>query len=145
MDLVVEMPTDAIDPLSAEFLPKDFYLPPKPVVLSEIEARGQFNLIHVGSGSKVDFIIRKDRDFSRTEFARRLRVPFSENVDTTSATPEDIILSKLQYYDSGRFEKHLEDIRGILRVSAGVLDIDYIDEWASKLNLADLWKDVTRD
>lgn len=76
MDVVVELPIGAMERLCGEFPPEDFYLPPREVIRSEIDARTQFNLIHVGSGSKVDFIIRKENDFARAEFARRIRVPF---------------------------------------------------------------------
>jgi hypothetical protein len=138
MDVVVELPVDAVEPLASAFPPSEFYLPPREAMLSEIEARAQFNLIHVGSGSKVDLILRKDRTFSRTEFARRIRVPFSDGFDATSATPEDIILSKLEYYRMGESQKHLEDVRGMLRVSGRHLDMRYTREWAGKLGLLDI-------
>jgi hypothetical protein len=35
-----------------------------------------FNAIDPGSGWKVEFIVRKDRDFSRSEFAARHAIEF---------------------------------------------------------------------
>jgi len=135
MDVVVEMSTDAVSGLCRTFPPPDFYLPPAEVIRSEVDARRQFNLIHVGTGSEVDFIIRKDREFSQTEFSRRIRVPFSEQFQASSATPEDIILSKLEFDQSGESEKHLDEIRGILRISENELDMRYLEDWARKLGL----------
>ena len=138
MDVVVELSADSVDRLSREFPPQEFYLPPVETMRAEIESRRQFNLIHVGSGSKVDFIVRKEREFSRTEFARRMRVQFSESLQACSATPEDIILSKLQYYQAGKSEKHLDDIRGMLRISGNDLDMPYLKGWAGKLGLVEM-------
>ena len=46
------------------------------------DERRQFNAIEMQSASKIDFIVRKDRPFSRTEFERRRRVdlPFATAV-----------------------------------------------------------------
>ena len=38
-----------------------------------LRARTQFNVIDPATGWKVDFVIRRDRPFSRAEFARRMR------------------------------------------------------------------------
>ncbi len=79
------------------------------------------------------------------EFARRIRVPFSEKLEASSATPEDIILSKLQSYEIGKSEKHFEDIRGILRVSGGELDMRYLREWSEALGVSEGFRQLTTD
>jgi len=146
MDVVVD-PTAAQALLLAQNFSgdNDFYFPPVEVVLEEVECRGQFNILHVGSGSKVDLIVRKDTEFARTEFARRHPVAFSPERDSTSATPEDIILSKLLYYRMSPSQKHIADIRGILAVSAEELDRLYLQEWIGRLGLADAWHEIAPD
>jgi hypothetical protein len=52
-----------------------------------------------------------------------------------SATPEDLILSKLRDFKAGGSQEHLMDIEGILRVSGAILDRDYIEGWIGKLGL----------
>lgn len=142
MDLVVELSGESVDSLAAAFVPPDYYFPPREAVSSEIAARRQFTLIHVPSGSKVDFIARKDTDFARCEFGRRRRVVFSEALDAVSATPEDIIVAKLRSYASGGSQKHVEDIRGILKVSGHLLDLSYVQDWVERLGLTTIWEGV---
>ncbi|MFM9960057.1 MAG: hypothetical protein ACKV2Q_02395 [Planctomycetaceae bacterium] len=65
-------------------------------------------------------------------------------VDGFSASPEDIILSKMRYYKEGGSEKHLRDIAGILCVWAIDVDRDYIANWAQRLKVSDVWESVLR-
>ena len=144
MDVVLELAAESVDRLAAAFPAGRFYFPPHATVNAEIVRRGQFNVIHVESGSKVDFILRKDSEFSRTEFARRKSVPFTGELEAISATPEDIILSKLRFYEESRSEKHASDIRGMLRVSGDSLDLEYLEGWAARLGLSSAWRAVRR-
>ncbi len=144
MDVVVELPADKIDDLSKRFPSPDFYFPPPNSIRDEISRRGQFNIIHVGSGSKVDLIIRKATEFARTEFARKQKVHFSENLQVDSATPEDIIISKLRYFQMGGSPKHLLDIEGILRISGKMMDREYLQDWIGKLGLGEEWMKVRK-
>lgn len=58
--------------------------------------------------------------------------------------PEELIVKKLEYYDSGRSDKHLRDIDSMLRVSAHSIDRDRIGEYARQLRLAELWEMVMK-
>jgi len=139
MDVVIELPLRKISPLADEFSTEEFYFPPTEAVENDVKRRGQFNIIHVESGSKVDMIIKKATEFAQEEFARKRPVTFSRTFEAFSASPEDIIISKLTYYDEGESEKHLEDIRGMLRVSGEAIDRTYIERWARTLGLQKHW------
>jgi len=142
MDVVIE-PLPAHAALLARlFEGDDYYFPPVEVVTEEIRRRGQFNILHVGSGSKVDLIVRKETEIARAEFARRQSVPFSADLDSASATPEDIIISKLAYYQISPSQKHIGDIRGILAVSGDDLDRSYLNEWIERLELGSAWEEA---
>ena len=54
------------------------------------------------------------------------------------ASPEDVILKKLQAYREGGSDKHLRDIDGVLRVQASI-DREYIADWANKLGVLNQW------
>ena len=58
------------------------------------------------------------------------------------ASPEDVILKKMEDYRDGRSEKHLRDILGILKVSGDLIDFDYLARWARDLGLDDIWAAV---
>ncbi|MEQ1666176.1 MAG: DUF6036 family nucleotidyltransferase [Bdellovibrionales bacterium] len=140
MDLVIDiLPADA-NKFEMLFPLAEFYCPPPEVLKAEIVSRGQFNLIHQGSGLKIDIMLRKTSEHSAEEFERRQRVPFVEGVQVYMACPEDIIIKKLDYYRQGGSEKHLRDIRGILSESA--VDSEYLNTWIEKLSLSREWKKI---
>jgi hypothetical protein len=107
-----------------------------------LRRRRQFNVIEMQHASKIDLIVRKDRPFSQEEFQRRQRadLPFRDAV--TLVTPEDAILSKLEWARrSGESERQLRDARGVLELNP-TLDRHYIDHWAAELGVEDLWRRV---
>ena len=111
-----------------------------------LEARrveGLFNVIDPLSGWKVDLIIRKDRAFSREEFARRLPVTFDE-IQLSIASIEDVILSKLEWARLGGSARQLEDVAALLRISEGDLDLRYLRRWISALDVAAQWDAAER-
>jgi hypothetical protein len=93
-----------------------------------------FNVIDNESGWKVDFIIRKDRPFSHKEFQRRCVAQIKGfNVWTTS--PEDTILSKLEWSKDSRSELQFSDALGVVLVQWHRLDMDYLHKWAKELQV----------
>ena len=107
-----------------------------------VARQGQFNVIHPASGNKIDFMLARGDAWGKTQLARRRRQPILPDRDTFVATPEDVILGKLWYYQEGGSEKHLRDIAGMLRVSGDEIDKTYIAEWAQKLGLTNQWQIV---
>lgn len=98
-----------------------------------------FNLIDLASGWKVDFIVRKDREISSTEFLRRVRVVDESGFAVTVATPEDVIISKLEWSKNGGSERQIQDASAIIRSLAGGLDRTYIEFWIRDLGLQAQW------
>jgi hypothetical protein len=98
-----------------------------------------FNVIDMASGWKVDFIFRKNRAFSREEFRRRRHIEMF-GIDVFVASPEDTILSKLEWSkEGGGSERQLRDVAGVLEARAGELDLGYIEHWIDELGLAPEW------
>jgi hypothetical protein len=133
-----------IDPLAVESFvrrldPSRFYSDLEPSTL--LAPGSMFNVIETQSGWKVDLIVRKDRPFSEAEFARRLRREVL-GVDLTVATPEDVILTKLEWAEIGASDQQLDDVSGIIRVQGDSLDIEYLRRWASDLGVDDLLADL---
>ena len=144
MDVVVDLPSEKVSPLLKEFPVEFFYYPPADFIHEQINGRGQFNLIHVPSGSKVDFILRKNTDFGMEEFAKRKTLPLSDTQSIVTASPEAIILSKLCSYRQGRSEKHLRDIQSLLLVSKDLMDLSYLENWVKRLELQTEWETAQR-
>jgi hypothetical protein len=141
LDVVIDMPLPVARKL-ASFIPEEeFYCPPQEVIEAEAVQCGQFNLIHHQSGIKVDIVIRKNTAHARTEFARRRKMPFW-TADKTAflASPEDVIIKKLDYFREGGSEKHLKDIRSIIVETP--LDTTYLEHWITALHLQHEWSCV---
>ena len=96
-----------------------------------------FNIIHKPTGFKVDVILRKERSFSKQEFARRRRVEFLGR-PRWFATAEDVILAKLEWASMGSSERQFEDAVNIGRVQGDSLDRSYLMKWAKSVGVEDL-------
>jgi hypothetical protein len=59
------------------------------------------------------------------------------------APPEYVILRKLEYHREGGLENHLRDIRAMIAVSGEQLDRTALQDWMSRLDLNDEWRQVT--
>jgi hypothetical protein len=104
--------------------------------------RLQFNAIETRSAFKIDLIFRKDRPFSHEELGRRQVAELSPGVRVSLASPEDTILSKLEWANkAGRSEKQIDDAAGVLAVNPG-LDRRYVEKWAGELGVLDLWREI---
>ncbi len=143
VDIVVELTPARLPALLERFPPSDFYVSDD-AARAAIAERGQFNIVHGGSGVKIDVFIGKDTEYDRLRFVRRHRLPLVPGRDAYFARPEDVILYKLLYFRQGRSDRHLRDISGMLAVSGPDLDLDYIAHWAGHLGLVDLWDAARR-
>jgi hypothetical protein len=143
IDVVVDLPADRTGEFCRAFPRPGFYVD-EDAARAAVEQRAQFNIIHPTSGLKVDVLIPADTDFNRSRFARARRVQPAADYKASFASPEDVIIKKMEYYRDGGSEKHLRDIAGILKTAVEPLDHDYVNEWASKLGLASIWKGILK-
>ena len=78
-----------------------------------VRSERRFNLLHLGSGIKVDFIVRKRSEYRLAEFGRRVRMTIA-GADVWVVSREDLILSKLLWaLDSGS-ELQRRDVKSLL-------------------------------
>ncbi len=140
MDIVIDVPVQDSSKFEFYFPFQGFYCPPADILKDEVINRGQFNLVHHESGLKIDVIIRKQSPHAIEEFNRRKKISFWKGFEAYIASPEDVIIKKLDYYREGGSEKHITDIRGILASSE--LDRAYLENWISNLGLLEQWKKI---
>lgn len=105
--------------------------------------RSQFNVLDPATGWKVDLIIRKDRPYSQRELERRQPARIGD-VDLFVVSPEDSILTKLEWSRTSESERQRRDVQSIIDVQGDGLDWAYLDRWATELGVADLLA-VVRD
>lgn len=131
-DLVIDPTHATLERFLAEFEGTDVYIGPSPH--EALDRRDQFNLIDPSSGWKVDLMVRKDRPFDRCEFDRRAPAQLL-GVDVWVASPEDVVLSKLEWAAMGGSDRQVSDATWVLEVKANEMDDEYLDRWADELGV----------
>lgn len=124
-----------------QYVKADYYIS-KEAMLQALEQRSSFNVIHLESAFKIDVFVRKDSPYEKQLFSRRRLLKLGNAIDKpfSVVSPEDIVLLKLQWYDSGGqiSERQWDDVLGILRIQTKKLDSEYLSKWAGILQVKDL-------
>ena len=110
---------------------KDFYIS-REAVQEALANESMFNIIDNETVFKVDFIVAKKDDFSKQQFQRRQKMTIGPRCIYV-ISPEDLILSKLQWSRESLSEIQENDIRSILRVQGKTLDKKYLEVWVEKM------------
>lgn len=137
IDIVVAIHQSSAKPLVAAFPHPDYYLTEESI-LDALHTNGLFNLIDVNSGDKVDFWMLTDQPFDLSRF-RRKRIEDVLGMRLAVSAPEDTILVKLHWAEkSGGSEKHIIDALRVYEVQYGLLDLEYLRNWARTLGVSSL-------
>src|SRR5215211_4404902 len=122
-----------------ELFPRENYYVDEGAALEAHRTQGQFNVIDLATGWKVDLIIQKARPFSREEFDRRA-IGDLGGVQLAIATAEDVLIAKLEWAKLGGSQRQIEDAASILRIRSGELDRRYLAKWVRQLGLDEQWQ-----
>jgi hypothetical protein len=139
-DIITKMRMEHIQPFVLA-LQDEFYIDQE-MITGSIQRNSSFNIIHKESMFKVDVFIPRPRPFLQSQLARARKQTFSLETEVSArfASPEDTILSKLEWYRLGGEVSDCQwrDVLGVLKTRAGELDLDYLHNWADELKLSDL-------
>lgn len=138
IDVVIDPDETSIVLFTDQFDPTTFYVNDATAATAR---RDMFNVIDVTTGWKVDLIVRRDRPFSEEEFRRRVPTTIG-GVATYVASAEDTILSKLEWSHRSGSERQMHDVVAVIQVQRPTLDLDYLEHWATELDIADLLHDA---
>jgi hypothetical protein len=141
-DLVIDPNLDALNRF-VDSLPVDWYAS-KDAAQAAFKQRSMFNVVDAGSGWKADLIIRKDRPFSVREFSRGVSGTIL-GIRVSVVTPEDSILSKLEWSLESGSERQYNDALSVALLNAGSLDTTYLRQWARELNAEALLDRLLRE
>ena len=95
IDVVIEAQEEGIERLIEGLLAAGWYAD-RDAALEAWQGQGQFNAIEPDTGWKADFIVRRDRAYSREEFSRRERISLL-GVELAVASLEDVLIAKLEW------------------------------------------------
>lgn len=142
VDIVADIRPEQVRPLAA-FLQPTFYADEE--MMLEYTRKGiGFNLLHLETGTKIDIFPLKPRAYDQTAFTRyrtgKMEVGNGEFLEVRGSTPEDLILSKLEWYEMGgrSSERQWSDVQTILKVQKDRLELEYMRHWAEELGLSGL-------
>lgn len=139
-DIIAEMRLEHLPPFISA-LQDEFYLDEE-MITGAIQRNSSFNIIHRVTMFKVDVFIPLPRPFLQSQLTRASKQTFSLETEVSArfASPEDVILSKLEWYRMGgeTSERQWRDVIGVLKTCAGDLDLVYLRQWADELKISDL-------
>jgi len=104
------------------------------LIAESFRLRRPCNVLHLPTVVKIDLIPRKDSEYRRAEFERRRKVDLA-GVELWIASPEDLVLSKLEWARESGSELQMRDVRQLLEAP---LDRQYLALWAGRLGLQSL-------
>jgi len=145
IDVVIEMFHPQVDKFAKEMrgLGKAVYID-EDMMSEALARRGEFNVIHPESGIKMDFFVAGVNPQGKQELARARAYTIKEQ-KVFFISPEDLILSKLRWYQQGGGERHLEDAQSVIKKSGKLLDDKYLKKQISAQSLDELWMKIRKD
>ncbi len=143
IDLVIELKLEEVKKIQQAFPSEEFYCPPEEAIKLEIKrpSRGHFNIIHRETGFKADCYLMGDDKLHHWGISKK-RALDVEGEPVWVASPEYVILRKLEYFREGGSEKHLKDIASIVAVSPEQIDFDQLQEKISVYGLEKEWTEA---
>lgn len=140
IDIVVNLKESHVPELIKAF--EENYYIDEEMILSALNHKTNFNLIHYKTSFKIDVFISKDTPFEKSQFNRRQLLPLSRSGSQKGyfASPEDICLAKLEWFRLGGeiSDRQWQDVLGIIKLQQDNLDKTYLNKWAKKLEIQDL-------
>ena len=148
IDLVADLQSAKIGPLCKLLL--EAYYVDATAIEQAVQLRSSFNIIHLPTMIKVDVFAVKPRPFDQESFRRMRRERLEESDNGREyclASPEDIILNKLEWYrqEGEVYERQWTDVLGVLKVQSEPLDMAYLQRWALQLHVEDLLRRSLQD
>ena len=140
VDVVADLNPERIDALVAA-VETDFHVVGE-AIHRAVRERSSFNLIHEETLVKADVYVPPDNPTLRGQFARSRRVALRSELgsEVDLASPEDVVLHKLRWYEMGGrvSDRQWRDVLGVLKVQGASLDFAYLESAAAVLDLSEL-------
>lgn len=134
-DIIIELSNKSLERLIS--LTEDAFYISEEAAKDALRRRDMFNVIHFETAFKVDLIVRKQRAYAEEEFRRKQPVDFLGQ-KCWFASPEDTILSKLEWSKKGQSDRQYQDALGVAEIQGNDLDWDYLQKWADQLGVREL-------
>lgn len=141
VDVVVEISGEDVNKICRELSKK--YEIDRAMVENAIQFKTHFSIIHVKSDLKADFWVLKNSQDEIKKFARRQKISLL-GTTTFMISAEDMIITKLGWFQRFANTKHMEDVVGIIKVQHDNLDIRYIKKMLKQFALEKYWMQAVK-
>jgi hypothetical protein len=152
VELVAELSPAHVRPLF-DAVQREYWMDPR-LAASAVADQSAFALVHLPTAMKVIVHISKRRPYDVAAMNRVRRDAFGNDPKESPVllpSPEDVVLSKLEWYRLGDevSDRQWRDVIGVMKVVGTTLDRPYMVHWAGELGVADLlekaWKEAEAD
>ena len=145
VDLIANLREEHASPLRAA-LEAEHYIDEESIC-DAVRHESSFNLVHYGTGLKIDVFIAADTEYEAGVRARRVPEPIGDGADARClwiASAEDTILAKLAWYrcGGGASQRQWRDVQGVIELRGRELDVEYLRRWAPVLGVGDLLEEA---
>ena len=98
---------------------------------------------------KIDIFLPQEQGGERRQLTRRIshRVGSESNERVWILSAEDVIRARLEWFRPGgeSSQRQWRDVLGVIKAQEPTLDMDYLREWAGRLQVSDLLKRAVAD
>ena len=136
-DFVVQIDPKSLNPL-ANLLGDDFDLD-RQMSFETITGTMRYRMHHRASAFMIELFELSSDAHDQMRFSRRVKTRF-DGRDAYVPMAEDVIITKLRWSKHGQRAKDVEDVRDVLRVQSGRLDLPYIRQWCDQHGTRELFE-----
>lgn len=145
VDVIAVLREEHASPLRAA-LEAEHYIDEESIC-DAVRHESSFNLVHYGTGLKIDVFIAADTEYEAGVRVRRVSEPIGDGANSRQlwvASAEDTILAKLAWYrrGGGASQRQWRDIQGVIELRGRELDVEYLRRWAPVLGVGDLLEEA---
>jgi hypothetical protein len=137
LDIIVQIDRQDITRIVALLEAESFYCPPGAVEEIQAGVGRMMSVTHSISALSADISMMKNTEHAKSEMDRRQLIEMGQGFSAWFCSPEDLILAKLQWGRRSASEKQQRDVLGVMKVQEGLLDLNYLRQWAVVLGLSE--------
>ena len=140
IDIIITIPIQLLKNFTKIFPEEEFYIPPLDILIMEAqrENKGHCNIIHHESGFKADIYFAGNDEFQLWALRNSVLIDFFG--DKIPIAPiEYVIVKKLEFYKEGNEQKHINDIKSMLKISKDIISFELLNTFLKQFNLEKEW------
>lgn len=138
-DVVIQLGETSISKIAAA-IGGGFELDPQ-MSFETITSTTRYQLRHRDTAFFIELFMLRSEPFDQARFARRVEKQVGDRL-VFVPTAEDVVIQKLRWSRHPGREQDLEDVRDVIAVQSGMLDLEYIRGWCDQHGTRELFEQL---